>query len=132
MEKLGNTEFYKNLKKPMFQAPSWLFAPMWMVIYLLLFVSLVLIINAPASKLKNYAYIVFSIQMLLNFAWMPVFFKEKKICPAFIISLLLFFSVLAMVIIYFKISIIASLLLIPYLLWSLYATAINLYICEAN
>lgn len=132
MQKLGESDFYKNLKKPPFQPPSWLFAPVWMIIYLLLFVSLMLIINAPASPYKNYAYLAFGIQMILNFSWMPVFYKERKICPAFIISVLLFLSILAMIIVYYKISIIASLLQIPYLLWSIYAAAINFYICEAN
>lgn len=132
MQKLGESDFYKNLKKPLFQPPSWLFAPVWMIIYLLLFVSLMLIINAPASPYKNYAYLAFGIQMILNFSWMPVFYKERKICPAFIISVLLFLSILAMIIVYYKISIIASLLQIPYLLWSIYAAAINFYICEAN
>lgn len=132
MQKLGESDFYKNLKKPQFQPPAWLFTPVWMIIYLLLFVSLMLIINAPTSPYKNYAYLAFAIQMILNFSWMPVFYKERKICPAFVISILLFLSIIAMMIIYYKISIIAALLQIPYLLWSIYAAAINFYICKAN
>lgn len=132
MENYGNTKFYKDLKKPVFQPPSWVFRPMWMIIYLLLFISLTLIINAPQNSMKIYAYSAFVIQLILNFAWMPVFFRERKICSAFVISLLLFISVVVMMILYFKISIIASLLLIPYLLWSLFAAILNFSICELN
>lgn len=132
MEKFGDTDFYKNLKKPPFQPPSWLFRPVWSVIYFLLFVSLTLIIIAPENPNKVYAYVSFAIQLILNFTWMPVFFREQKICSAFVISLLLFVSVIAMMFFYFKISVIASLLLVPYLLWALFATILNFYICDLN
>lgn len=132
MKEYGNTDFYKQLKKPPYQAPAWLFRPMWMVLYALLFISLTLVIIAPQNPLKIYAYIAFSIQLLLNFSWMPTFFRERKLCQAFIISALLFISICVMMYFYYKISIIAAILLIPYLLWSLYAAAINFYICEVN
>jgi len=132
MEKLKDSAFYKNLKKPPFQPPSWLFAPVWMVIYLLLFASLMLIIVAPENSLKGYAYTAFVVQLILNFTWMPVFYVGKKICLAFLISFLLILSIIVMMYFYYKISVIAALLLIPYLLWSIYATVINLYICNAN
>lgn len=132
MTQYGNSDFYKNLKKPPFQPPSWLFKPVWIVLYLLMFVSLTLIIISPSNSFKIYAYIIFAVQLLLNFSWMPVFFREHKICPAFIVSLLLFLAVLAMVLVYAKISVVAAVLQVPYLIWSLYASAINFYICEVN
>lgn len=132
MKNPGDTEFYKNLKKPLFQPPKRIFAPVWGVIYILLLISLILIINAPDNKYKLIAYITFTVQMLLNISWMPLFFKAQKICAALIISILLFLSVLGMVIIFYKISILAALLLMPYLLWSGFASILNFYICTQN
>ena len=132
MKKPADTKFYKNLNKPPFQPPAWLFAPVWTIIYILLFISLVFLIKAPSHPLKPVAYILFSIQMILNVSWMPVFFKKQKICAAFAISVLLFFCIIAMIIVYYPISFYASILLIPYLFCSAYASAINLYICEMN
>lgn len=83
MKKPADTKFYKNLNKPPFQPPAWLFAPVWTIIYILLFISLVFLIKAPFHPLKPVAYILFSIQMILNVSWMPVFFKKQKICAGF-------------------------------------------------
>lgn len=132
MQKPGDTKFYKKLKKPPFQPPAWLFAPVWTIIYFLLFASLIFLFKAPPHHLKPLAYVLFSIQLILNLSWMPVFFKKKKICAAFAISILLFLCVLAMIIVFYQISFYASILLIPYLFWSVYASAINFYICEMN
>ena len=132
MKHPGDTEFYKNLKKPFFQPPKWIFTPVWSIIYVLLLISLILIINAPDNKYKLIAYIIFTVQMLLNISWIPLFFKAQKICAALIISILLFMSVLGMVIIFYKISILSGLLQIPYLLWSGFASILNFYICTNN
>lgn len=132
MKKPADTQFYKDLKKPPFQPPSWLFAPVWTIIYILLFASLIFVIKAPYTPVKILAYLLFSIQMILNLSWMPVFFKKKKICTAFLISILLFLTLTAMIITFYKISFYAAVLLLPYLFWSAYASAINFYICEMN
>lgn len=132
MENPGDTEFYKNLKKPFFQPPKWIFAPVWTVIYILLFLSLILIIKAPHNNLKTLAYILFVVQMILNISWMPVFFKAHKICEAVIISLFLFLTVTTMIFVYYKISFISAVLLIPYLIWSGFALVLNFVICKIN
>ena len=128
----GNTEFYKKLKKPFFQPPNWLFAHVWTVIYILLLFSLLLIIKAPQNTLKITAYMLFALQMILNISWMPVFFKAQRICAALIISVLLFLNILAMIIVFYKISFISSILLIPYLLWTGFASVLNYVICKLN
>ena len=132
MTNAGNSQFYKNLKKPFSQPPKWLFAPVWTVIYILLLLSLLLIIKAPDNKFKNWAYILFTVQILLNLSWMPVFFKAQKICAAVIISILLFLCVLSMTLVFYKISYISAILLIPYLLWSGFASVLNYCICKIN
>ena len=132
MKNPRDTEFYKNLNKPFFQPPKWLFAPVWTVIYILLLLSLILIIKAPQNNLKTLAYILFAIQMILNISWMPVFFKAQKICTAVIISLFLFLTVAVMIFVYYKISFISAVLLIPYLIWSGFASILNFVICKIN
>lgn len=124
--------FYNNLKKPKYNPPSWLFAPVWTILYIAMFISFVLIFKAPPHPLKGMAYTLFASQLLLNLSWTPVFFKEKRICEAFFITIILVFNVAVMVLIFYPISFFAAVLQIPYLFWIIFASVLNHYICKMN
>lgn len=120
-----NSNWYNSLIKPPFAPPDNLFAPVWGVLYLLIFVSLVLYILKPdTDKLKGYVF--FAIQMGLNIIWSPVFFITKSILGAFIIIILLDIFVVLTVKHFYRVSKIAGILLVPYLLWILFATYLNI------
>ena len=126
-----NNDFYNNLIKPHFTPSAKVFRTVWTILYVLMAVSF-LIILADYSTLKPLAVSVFIIQLVLNFLWSPVFFIAGKIKAAFYISVLLTLSVFFMVILFFNISILAGILQIPYLLWSIFAMYLNILFLRLN
>ena len=120
-----NTFWYDNLNKPFLSPPDWIFMPMWTLLYITIFISLIFYIYAK-SKNKNSGYIYFAAQIILNILWTPLFFILQNISLALIdIVLLDIFTVLTMRKFY-SVSKIAGILLIPYLLWIIFATYLNI------
>jgi tryptophan-rich sensory protein len=117
--------WYNSLTKPVFAPPDWLFTPAWMLLYLLIFISLIVYITSEGENKKS-GYIYFAIQIILNFIWSPVFFLLKNIFLALVVILLLDIFVVLTIKKFYSVSKIAAWLLIPYLVWILYATYLNL------
>ena len=117
--------WYASLNRPSFNPPNWVFGPVWTTLYILLGISFFLIWKEYPSKERNLAIKVFSIQMLLNFAWSFLFFYFNLIGVAFIEIILLWISIAAMIYLFYKIKPFAAYLNIPYLLWVSFATILN-------
>lgn len=120
-----NSAWYKNLIKPEFSPPDWVFAPVWIVLYILIFISLALYINSDCTN-KKPGYIFFIVQMCLNFLWPFAFFGLKSISSGLIVIVILDIFLFLTVIKFFQISKPAGIILIPYLLWVLFATYSNI------
>ncbi len=116
--------WYYNLIKPLFSPPNWIFAPMWIFLYFTIFAALSFYIFKSDQNKKS-GYIYFFLQIILNLLWTPAFFSLKNIPLAFIIILLLDIFVILTIKSFYKISKISGLILIPYLLWILFATYLN-------
>jgi translocator protein len=117
--------WYASLNKPSFSPPNWVFGPVWTTLYILLGISFFLIWKEEASKERDLAIKVFSIQMLLNFAWSFLFFYFNLIGATLIEIILLWTSIAAMIYLFYKIKPLAAYLNIPYLLWVSFATILN-------
>lgn len=120
-----NSAWYNSLTKPFLAPPNWIFMPVWSVLYLTIFISLILYITKPAED-KNLGYIYFAIQMMLNLIWSPVFFGMQNIAIALAIVIFLDIFVLLTILKFYSVSKISGLILIPYFLWILFATYLNL------
>lgn len=119
-----NSEWYNNLIKPLLSPPDWIFAPMWIFLYILILIAFILYLIKPAENKKE-GYIFFTIQMLLNLLWSPAFFYFQNIFLAFIIIIGLDITVFYTIRKFYAISKIAGILLIPYFLWIIFATYLN-------
>jgi tryptophan-rich sensory protein len=117
--------WYASLNRPSFSPPNWVFGPVWTSLYILLGISFFLIWKEEASKERDLAIKVFSIQMLLNFAWSFLFFYFNLIGVALIEIILLWISIAAMIYLFYKIKPVAAYMNIPYLLWVSFATILN-------
>jgi translocator protein len=117
--------WHATLNKPVFNPPNYLFGPVWTVLYLLMGISLFMIWRSPSGDLRNYALAIFSIQLVLNFAWSFIFFHFKQTGWAFMEIILIWISVLAMIIIFYRINRTAAFLQIPYILWVSFASVLN-------
>lgn len=118
----GNTEWYKSLKKPKWNPPSWLFGPVWSILYLMMGYASYRIYEKTKNPLPL---IIYTIQLTLNILWTPVFFRFHKIKLALIIIGLLWLSIITTIFYFNKYDRIAALLLVPYILWVTFASSLN-------
>lgn len=117
--------WFDSLNKPFLNPPDWLFAPVWIVLYIMMAGSLFLFIGDGMKRGKYLPLTFFLIQLALNLAWSPVFFGMQNILGGFIIIVFMYIFLLLTIITFFKYSKVASLLLIPYLLWISFAAYLN-------
>ncbi len=128
----GVNDWYVTLNKPSFNPPGYIFGPVWTFLYLLMGISLFIIWQSPAGQNRTNALIAFSVQLFLNFVWSFLFFKFELPGWALIEIVLLWLSILAMIILFARISKTAASLQIPYLLWVSFATILNAAIWHLN
>jgi len=127
-----NLNWYNTLNKPFFTPPAKIFMPAWIILYILIFTSLILYMNVKTFENKTPGYIAFIIQLILNLSWSPVFFGMNNIELSFAIIVLLLIAIIFTIIFFYRISKIAAMLLIPYLLWVIFATYLNFGIMKLN
>lgn len=118
--------WFDALNKPLLNPPAWLFAPVWTILYISMGVALFLYARNFTIKSKAWGYVLFFTQLLVNLAWTPAFFGIKNIGLALALIILLDILVLFNIIEFFKVSKSAARCLIPYFLWILFATYLNL------
>ena len=125
--------WYAALNKPFFNPPNWIFAPVWTILYILMGIAAGIVWSKGFyHKWVKTAMYHFLFQLLLNGLWSIVFFgfKSPGLALLVIIALLI---LLILTIKWFKIvSKTASYLLIPYLIWVLFATLLNFSIWQLN
>jgi len=118
--------WYAALKKPALNPPSWIFAPVWTVLYIMMGVSAFLIWKQGLGNDNvKMALTIFMLQLALNFVWSPVFFGMKSPLIGLVIIILMWCAILATIILFHRISQPAAYLLVPYLLWVSFATYLN-------
>jgi len=130
---LAIKEWYAFLEKPSFSPPNWLFAPVWILLYTLMAISLFLVWQKGLEDKKTKtAFYLFLIHLVLNAVWSILFFGLKN--PLFaLLDIIILWTVIAVLIFqFFKIRKTAGLLLIPYWLWVSFATILNFFIWRLN
>ena len=124
--------WYDNLVKPVFQPPAWIFTPIWIILYLTLFISLILYSVTITSKNKMNGYVYFIVHMIFNLLWSPVFFYLHKIDIALVIVFIMIFTAVLMIIQYFRVSKSAGFILLPYFAWLIFAAFLNFQLLMLN
>ena len=125
--------WYNGLIKSGLTPPGWVFSVAWTILYAMLGIALYLVIRAVRnSTTKIRAYLLFLAQMLLNAAWAYVFFGLHF--PAFALIILMFLFIISvwMARVFDGIDRRAGYLIIPYLLWMMFAFYMNAYIVLMN
>lgn len=124
--------WYATIVKPSFNPPNWIFAPVWTTLYILMGIASYLVWKQPATTQRNNALRLYGVQLFLNFWWSMLFFGLQSPGWAMIEIILLLASILATMLAFRKQSVLASWLLLPYLLWVSFATALNVAIWQLN
>jgi tryptophan-rich sensory protein len=120
----GNA-WFDALQKPVFMPPGWLFGVVWPILYALLGVSVAMIIAEPPSDRRRLALILFAVQMVLNFAWSPLFFALHDIRLAKYVIFLMAIIAAGAAGQFFRLRRTAGLLMVPYLAWLILAATLN-------
>ena len=122
-------EWYDSLQKPPFNPPSWLFAPVWTTLYVLIAIAgwrtFLAEPNSTGMKLW-YA------QMVLNWIWSPVFFVLHGLWPAFFIIVVTWAAIAAFIVNRWNRDRISAWLFVPYLAWVSFATLLNVSLAILN
>lgn len=121
----ADNPWFVALAKPAIYPPPQAFAIVWSLLYALMGLALALVCSAWGARYRLPAILAFALQLLLNLAWSPVFFARHDITLALVILAALDGAVLLTIVLFWKVRRAAGLLLLPYLAWILFATALN-------
>ncbi len=121
------TTWFPTLIKPSFNPPSWVFAPVWSMLYIMMGIAAGLVWNRIdyEREVVRKALLFFVIQLILNALWSILFFGMKNPFLAFIEIILLWLMIYETYVKFGKIDKIAGYLFIPYLLWVSFAAVLN-------
>jgi benzodiazapine receptor len=125
--------WYAGLEKPWFTPPSWVFAPVWTTLYLLMAIALFLVWRRGLERPDvRQGIALFAIQLVANVAWSWLFFGLQSPLAGFVGIIILWVLILATLIRFWTISRTAGALLVPYLLWVTIAANLNYAIMVLN
>ena len=118
--------WYKTLEKPFFNPPSWLFAPVWSLLYILMGIALgrvVFFINRDQLDKSGLYY--FAAQLILNVLWPLIFFGLKNPILGFFTMIFLLFLIQKTIKCFKAIDKLSAEILYPYFIWVIYATLLK-------
>jgi translocator protein len=126
--------WYQTLAKPPLHPPDWIFAPVWMLLYLLIGIAHGLYATKPVEpgRSKARGHMLQVLQLTLNAAWSPLFFGAHAPLAAGIEILILLAAIALTIQAFAKISRSAAILLWPYLAWACFASYLNWGIVALN
>lgn len=124
--------WFRALDKPAFQPPNWLFAPVWTVLYGTIAYSGYRVWARPGSAARSRALAWWAAQLVLNAAWTPLFFGAQRPTPALVDIAALDIAAIAYALAAAKVDPRAMHVIVPYLAWIAYATALNASIVARN
>ena len=122
--------WYSLLIKPTYNPPSWVFAPVWTTLYLMMTIAVWSFWHSK-NKDVNTVYIYF-IHLIFNTTWSVVFFVFHKIFLALVVLIILILLIVILMIRFRRVNMISYYLMIPYLLWCFYALVLNVSLLVLN
>ena len=127
--------WYTSLIEPRFAPPSWVFAPVWTTLYLLIATSAYRIMTKSSYKMNNLlplAIALWSLQLALNVIWTPIFSGAQNLEVAFYYIIMLWVIIISYIFVCWHIDRLASLMMMPYLAWVSFASVLNYYYWQLN
>ncbi len=121
---MDNMTWFESLNKPFLAPPNWIFTPVWTVLYILMGVALVVYLRGFGRD-KSTGILYFFVQLVLNLLWPSVFFGNMDIRGGLVVIALLAVFLILTIIEFYKKSKLAAFLMVPYLVWVIFATYLN-------
>lgn len=117
--------WYATLPKPWFTPPAWVFGPVWTALYAMMAVSLWTLWRQVPFRVARLPYALFAVQLAANLAWSFLFFAFRSPMLALADIVVLDVAVLLTMLAFARYSLTAFALLVPYFVWILFATLLN-------
>ncbi len=124
--------WFDALVKPEAMPPGWVFGAVWTVLYIWLGLALAMIIHARGAEGRGRALAAFILQLLLNYAWSPVFFALHEVETALTLIAAMIVIAAAATVLMARVRKAAALLMLPYLAWLCFAAYLNYQIVILN
>ena len=124
--------WFETIRLPSFQPPNIVFPIAWTILYLLMGTAAWLVWRRHGFAGATVALSLFGLQFLLNLSWTPVFFGAQAILGGLILIVVILIAVLATTIAFWRKSVLAGVLFLPYLAWVAFATFLNFTIWKLN
>lgn len=125
--------WYNSLAKPALNPPSWVFAPVWTLLFVLMGIAAFLVWRKELNKKSvKMALAIFVFQLFLNVFWSMLFFGMHNPMIAFTEIISLWFAIMALLLAFYQVSRTAAYLIIPYALWVGFATYLNYAIWQLS
>jgi len=124
--------WYRGLDKPGWNPPDRVFGPVWTTLYAMMGLALVLVRRTRRDAGTSGAQAVFGLQLGLNLAWSFVFFGGRSLRGGLAVILMLWLSIVATMVEFWRVDRAAALLLVPYLGWVTFASILNAEVARRN
>ena len=124
--------YYAALAKPAWAPPPWVFGPVWTLLYLMMAVAAWLVWRQGGWRAQRGPLSLYVVQLALNALWTPVFFGLRSPGLALAVIVLLGVAIVLTGRAFRSVSSAASWLLVPYLVWVVFAAALNFAIWRLN
>lgn len=132
LTKSGVDRYIQTVAKPPLTPPSFVFPIVWGILYALMGISIARIWLKPESEQRKQSIVIFLLQLAVNLIWTVVFFNLEAFGAAFLIIMLLWVLIIAMIRSFWKIDPLSAKIQIPYLLWVTFAAYLNAAIWYLN
>lgn len=117
--------WYSTLNRPPLTPPNWIFSPVWTVLYATIAVSVFSYYRSPSKPHVVLTTVLLSVHLLANFVWTYLFFGLRSPGVALADIIVLDVSLLLLIPLFWAAKPLSGAMLIPYLLWVLFATYLN-------
>lgn len=124
--------WYATITKPSWTPPNWVFGPVWTTLYVLMGVAAFLVAQSKRKIGKVVALWVFVAHLVVNLLWSVAFFGLHELGLATGVIALLIAMIVLLMRLYVPYSRAAVLLMVPYLLWTLYAASLTVGVWVLN
>jgi tryptophan-rich sensory protein len=122
----GPGSWYATLQKPFFAPPNWVFAPVWITLFVLMGGALYLVWESGTERRDvQVALGVFGVQFIMNVLWSFLFFGLQSPLLGLVDILLLWIMIVVTIWAFYRVKKLAAYLLIPYIAWVSLASALN-------
>jgi len=125
-------QWYRELAKPSWTPPGWIFAPVWITLYILMGLAAWLVWRKAGMSAAAIPLAIFLIQLLLNGLWSYIFFGRHEMGLAFAEIIILWAFILVTMILFWQRQNLAGIFILPYFLWVSFAAFLNYSIWQLN